>query len=115
MKLSEGLWLDKHSLKLLGFVNMDQFTPEVQRDVPADHSLIMMFQGFKGQYFQSVSAHLSRGAVKGSELAKLIIEATRLLEDSGFYINAIVSDAAAWNRNMWSQFGIKKLNHEKEN
>ncbi|KAE8739085.1 hypothetical protein FOCC_FOCC015419 [Frankliniella occidentalis] len=114
MKFSEGLWVDKPSLKMLGFVNLDQFTPEVQEDVPADHVLVMMLQAFKGQYFQSVSAHLSRGVVKGPELAKMILEATGLLEESGFFVDAIVSDAAAWNRNMWSQFGIKKLKYEKE-
>ncbi|KAK3914494.1 KH domain-containing protein C06G4.1 [Frankliniella fusca] len=62
MKLSEGLWVEKQTLKVLGFVDIGKFTPEVQKDVPADHALSIMFQGFKGQYFQSVSAHLSRGA-----------------------------------------------------
>ncbi|KAJ1531355.1 hypothetical protein ONE63_000039 [Megalurothrips usitatus] len=115
IKLSEGLWFDKHSLKLLGFVNLDQFTPEGQKDVPADHALVMMFQGFQGQYFQTVSAHLSRGAVKGGELAKLTLEAVRLLEDAGLFVDVVVADAAPWNRNMWAQFGLKKLSYEREN
>jgi hypothetical protein len=73
-----------------------------------------MFQGFKGQTFQAISAHASRGAVKGPELAKLVLEATTLLERSGFYVDAVVSDAANWNRNMWGQFGIKKRPFERE-
>lgn len=115
IKLSEGLWLDKHSLKLMGLVFLDQFTPEAQKDVPADYALVIMFQGFEGQYFQSISAHLLRGAVKGLELSKLTLEATRLVEEAGFFVDTVVTDAAAWNRNMWAQFGIKKLKYEKEN
>ncbi|KAK3929508.1 DNA transposase [Frankliniella fusca] len=60
IKLSEGLWVDKQSLQVLGFVHLDNFTPEAQKVVPADHSLVMMFQGFKGQYFQSEKTHKIR-------------------------------------------------------
>ncbi|KAJ1519027.1 hypothetical protein ONE63_011364 [Megalurothrips usitatus] len=114
ISLSEGIWLDKHSLKVQGFVNLGQFTPEGQKDTPADHALVMMFQPFQGQHFQTLSAHLSKGAVKGPELAKLILEATRLTEEAGFYVDAIVGDAAPWNRNMWTQFGLKKFEYEKD-
>ena len=114
IKLSEALWYDKEILKVNGFVNLDQFTPEGQKDIPADHALVIMFQGFQGQYFQTISAHLTKGAVKGPELSKLVLEAVRLVEEPGFFVDAIVADAAPWNRNMWSQFGLKKFNYERE-
>ncbi|KAK3909704.1 Transposable element P transposase [Frankliniella fusca] len=114
MKLTEGLWVDKSSLKTLGFVTLDKFTPEGQKDVPGDHALTFMLQGFQGQYFQTLSAHLSKGAVKGDALAKLILVAVRMTEAAGFVIDVVVTDAASWNRNMWMQFGLKKMPYEKQ-
>ena len=75
MKLSEGLHFLKYSLKIVGFVDLDKHTPEKLKDVPADHPLVIMFQTFQGQTYQTISAHLSRGAVKGPVLAKLVMEA----------------------------------------
>lgn len=73
-----------------------------------------MFQGFKGQYQQTLSAHLGKGAVQGPILAKLVIEMIRLVEDAGFFIDAVISDAASWNRRMWSEFGLTKKYYEKQ-
>ncbi len=115
MKLSEYLWFEKHSLQLKGFVNLDQFTPESLKDVPADHALVFLFQAFQGQYFQTISAHLSKGAANGQCLAKLILEAVCLLEDAGFFVDAVVTDAASWNRKAWTEFGLTKKMHERQN
>lgn len=73
-----------------------------------------MFQSFQGQYVQTISAHLSRGAVKGGELAKIMMEAIALIEQSGFFVDGLVGDAAPWNRNMWGHFGLKRKSYERE-
>ncbi|KAK3922640.1 DNA transposase [Frankliniella fusca] len=113
-KLSEGVHFDKHSLKVKGLVYLGDHTPEQLRDISADHALVMIFQSFQGQYFQTISAHLSKGAVKGLELSKLVLEVIALIEKSGFSVDAVVSDAASWNRNMWSRFGLQKKDDEKQ-
>ena len=106
--------LDKETLKILGLVDLGKYTPERLKDVPADHALVCMFQSFQGQYIQTISAHLSKGAVKGEELAKIMMEAIVLLEQSDFFVDALVGDAAPWNRNMWRKFGLKKKSYERE-
>ncbi|XP_034242912.1 uncharacterized protein LOC117646214 [Thrips palmi] len=112
--LAEGVHYDKITLRVKGLVFLAQYTPENQKDAPADHALTFMFQSFKGQYFQSIGVFLTKGAAKGPELAKLIIEAIGLLENSGFYVDAVVTDAHPCNRNMWTEFGLRKKHFEKE-
>ncbi|KAK3918872.1 DNA transposase [Frankliniella fusca] len=114
IKLSEGLSFDKPSLQIKGFVDYGRHTPDALRDVPADHALVLMFQGFQEAFYITIAAFLSKGAIKGPDLAKIILEATGLLEESGMFVDCIVSDAASWNRNMWSKFGLKKSQYEKE-
>ncbi|KAK3928196.1 Transposable element P transposase [Frankliniella fusca] len=114
MKITEGLTLDKPSLEVKGFVFYGNHTPEGLKDVPADHALVLMFQGFQDAFYITVAAFLSKGAIKGPDLAKILLEAISLLEQAGLFVDCIVSDGATWNRNMWSKFGLKKLRYESE-
>lgn len=43
-----------------------------------------------------MASKLSKGAVKGEVLAKLIVEAVRLVEEAGFFVDAVVTDAATF-------------------
>ncbi|KAE8739209.1 hypothetical protein FOCC_FOCC015300 [Frankliniella occidentalis] len=114
MKITEGLSYDKPALEVKGFVYYGKHTPEALKDVPADHALGLMFQGFQEAYYITIGAFLSKGAIKGPDLAKILLEAIGLLEQAGLFVDCIVSDAAPWNRNMWSKFGLKKLRYETE-
>jgi len=53
-----------------------------------------------------IGSFLSRGAAPGNVLHEILLEATVLMERSGFLVHAITSDGAQPNRTMWSKFGI---------
>lgn len=38
------------------------------------------------------------------------MEAVILLENSGFFVDAVTTDGASWNRKMWSEFEISDYN-----
>lgn len=97
---------NKSSLKIDGFVNLGDHTPDELKDQPGDHALVFMFKPWKGQWFPTVGAFLSKGAVKGPTLAKLALEATGLLENSGFKVDMWACDGAPWNRAMWAELGL---------
>ncbi|KAK3918616.1 LOW QUALITY PROTEIN: Transposable element P transposase [Frankliniella fusca] len=96
MKLSEDLWVDKSSLKDLSlWINsllrdkkiscLNYDDPRIPRSLCSDHICSPDKRRCEG-----------------------------LTEEAGFFVNAVVTDAASWNRNMWSQFGLKKLEYEKQ-
>lgn len=110
MKLAKALNFSKKDLEILGFVDLGSYTPEDQKDQLGDHALVFMFQPFRGKWVQALGCFLSKGAASGKVLHHLIIECTALLEKSNFFVDAVVSDGASWNRNMWLQFGITEEN-----
>ena len=72
--------------------------------------MVFLFQPFKGKWVQTLGCFLSKGSASGTVLQKLIIECIGLAEKSGLRIDAVVTDGASWNRNMWKTFGITKEN-----
>jgi len=69
-----------------------------------------MFQPFRGQWVQAVACFLSRGAANSTVLRQIVIEAIILIEKSGFFVDVVTTDGAAWNRGMWNKFGISENN-----
>lgn len=59
-----------------------------------------------GAWRQVIGHFLTKGAAKGKALHGIVIEAIKLLENSGYFVDAIVGDGATWNRAMWSLFGV---------
>ncbi|CAD6227317.1 GSCOCG00011973001-RA-CDS [Cotesia congregata] len=47
--LSEGIALNRKTLKLEGFVDLGEYTPDHLRHTRADHALVFMFQPFQGK------------------------------------------------------------------
>ncbi|KAE8737771.1 hypothetical protein FOCC_FOCC016761 [Frankliniella occidentalis] len=107
MCLTPCLHFNCNLLKIQGFVTLGDHTPGEQKDQPGDHALVYMFKPWKGPWFQRVGAFLSKGAVKGPVLGKLSLEATCLLEKAGFHVDMWVCDGASWNRQMWTELGLK--------
>ncbi|KAK3907771.1 Transposable element P transposase [Frankliniella fusca] len=107
MSLTSALSFNKSSLKVDGFVNLGDYTPSEMKEKPGDHALVFMYKPFKGHWFQTVAAFLSKGAVDGPILSKLSLEATALIEQAGFKVDMWVCDGAPWNRVMWTEMGIK--------
>lgn len=110
MKLAEGLHFNRQDMTIHGFTDLGEYTPEGQQDKVGDHALVFMYQPFRGKWVQALACFLSKGAASGFVLHKLVMECVVLLEKSGFFVDAIVSDGASWNRNMWQHFGINEEN-----
>lgn len=108
MKLTKTLSFDRKTLKIEGFTNLGQYTPDRLKTKKGDHALVFLFQPFKKKWIQTLGCFLSRGSTSGTVLHKLVIECIALAEKSGLKIDAVVSDGAAWNRNMWTLFGVTK-------
>lgn len=106
MALESRTWFEKHSLEVHGLVDIGGLEDSTEKDKRGNHALVIMFQPFKGQWYQALGAFLSAGAVKSDKLHKLILEATALIEKSGFFVDGVVTDAATWNRTMWDLFGV---------
>lgn len=110
MSLSSSVTFNKSTLNIDGLVDLGLYTPEHQVNEMGDHALVFMYQPFRGPWIQAIGAFLSKGAAPNNVLQKLIIEATLLLENSGFHVHNIVTDGGPWNRGMWNAFGITNTN-----
>ncbi|XP_043478297.1 uncharacterized protein LOC122508805 isoform X1 [Leptopilina heterotoma] len=108
VKLSEAVTFDRVNLKVEGFTDIEDYTPEHQKGVRGDHALVIMFQPFKGNFVQTVGCFLSRGSANGSVLHKIVLEGVALAEEASLFIDAVVTDGATWNRNMWKNFRISE-------
>lgn len=110
VKLSETLAFDRVNLKVEGFTDLGEYTPDNQKGQRGDQALVIMFQPFVGNFVQTIGCFPSKGSVKGKILHKIILEGVALAEQSGLYIDAVVTDGASWNRSMWTAFGISEKN-----
>jgi hypothetical protein len=66
-----------------------------------------MFKPFKGQWFQTVGALLSKAAVDGLTLSKLALEATAFIEQVGLKVDMRTCDGAPWNTVTCKELGIR--------
>jgi len=103
---SKTLYFNRTNLKVEGFVNLDQYISEEQKNKKGNHALVLMFQPFKRTWVQSLAYFLSLGNTSASILHKIIMECIILTEQSGLKIDAVVSDGASWNRSMWNILGV---------
>lgn len=108
MKLSPSVRFDRSECRVIGFVDLDKYTPVNQEAELGDHALVLMFQPFQGKWVQTLACFLSRGAANGTVLTQVVLEAVILLKNSNFYVDAVVTDGAAWNRAMWKNFGVSE-------
>ncbi|KAK3927029.1 Transposable element P transposase [Frankliniella fusca] len=108
MALTERVNFEGDSLQVHGLVNLGKYTPEADKTKRGDHALVLMFQPFRGLWVQAIGAFLSAGAVRGPVLQKIVLEALILLENAGYYVDCVTTDAATWNRSMWNLFGLSK-------
>lgn len=110
MSLSKGVHFNSRTLKMSGFVDFGDHTPDHLKNVRADHALVFMFQPFVGKWVQVLGSFLSHNQVTGDILQKLIVECVILLENAGFHVDVVTSDGASWNRKVWTEMGINEKN-----
>ncbi|KAH7985485.1 hypothetical protein HPB49_026400 [Dermacentor silvarum] len=77
IKLSEHLNV-KSAGHIEGFVDLGDHTPADQKNVLADHGMVVLFQPFTGNWTQILGN--SKGKVKSATLAKIVVETTVLAE-----------------------------------
>ncbi|KAH6946270.1 hypothetical protein HPB50_012603 [Hyalomma asiaticum] len=90
-----------------GFVDLGDHTPADQKNVVADHGMVVLFQPLTGNWTQILGVFASKSNVKSATLAKIIVETTMLAEKAGLFVDCITCDGASWNRSMWRLFGIQ--------
>lgn len=110
MKLTKSLSFNRQNLKVEGFIDLGKHTTLHQKGKLGDHALVFLFQPFKGTWVQSLGCFLSKGSATGTVLHHLILQCIGLAEKVGLRIDAVTTDGATWNRNMWNCFGITKQN-----
>lgn len=108
IKLTPGIWFDKKDMEFKGFTFLGEFTPERQKFEPGDHALLIVFQPFQGPWIQIIGSFISRSCATGDVQHNLIIEAIKLMEKSGFYVDGVTADGASWNRAVWSLAGVNE-------
>ncbi|KAE8738109.1 hypothetical protein FOCC_FOCC016419 [Frankliniella occidentalis] len=106
MALDENTKFDPNTKQFVGVVTLGKYTKEADKTKAGNHALVIMFQPFRGKWVQTIGAFLSRGAVKGETLQKIIVEAIGLIEKAGFKVDVVTTDGATWNRAMWKSFGV---------
>lgn len=59
-------------------------------------------------FLKTIGYFLSNRNTNGKILSELVVEAIKLLGQAGFFVHAVTSDGATWNRNFWKRLGVKK-------
>ncbi|KAH9380738.1 hypothetical protein HPB48_008880 [Haemaphysalis longicornis] len=106
MKLSEHLSVNNGG-HIEGFVDLGPFTSEEDKHTICDHGMAILFVPFVGKWTQVLAAFATKNNIKGTLLAKIMLETVILAEKSGLKVDFITSDGATWNRKMWSLMGIR--------
>lgn len=107
MKLQPGVEYDKHLLKHWGLIRVaDENTTETYSAELGDHALVAQFVPFQGGWNQVLGCFLTKGNMKGKQLSKVVLEGITLTENAGLRVDAVTSDGARWNHNMWAEFGV---------
>ncbi|XP_077549949.1 uncharacterized protein LOC144163037 [Haemaphysalis longicornis] len=105
MKLSEHLSVNNGG-HIGGFVDLGPFTSEEDTHTVCDHGMAILFVPFVGKWTQVLAAFATKNNIKGTLLAKIMLETVILAQKSGLKVDFIASDGATWNRKMWSLMRI---------
>ena len=106
VKLREEIRFNSSSLKLDGFVDLGDLTPEDKKNACANHALVFMFIPLLHNWIQPVAIYASRNATPGDILAKILIEVIIQLEQSGARVIGFTSDGSQSNKKAWVNLGI---------
>ncbi|CAD6236683.1 GSCOCG00008235001-RA-CDS [Cotesia congregata] len=114
VKLMENIEYNKKIAEYSGFVDLGKYTTESDKDVAGDHALVFMFVPYRGSSAQPLGCFITKNSITSEVLHKLFLECIILVENAGFHVNLIVTDAAQWNRGVWTKLGVGPNNNSCE-
>lgn len=102
-----SLSVNCRSMKIEGLVDLGDGCPTTNLENGlVDHALVFMFSALGENYMQPVAVYGVKGPVKGTILAKLVLQVIVELTKSGAVIKGIICDGATSNRKMWDELGL---------
>lgn len=111
VKLREEVRYNSSTCTFDGFVNLDRFTKEEQKNVLGDHALVFFLVPLMKNWVQPIAVYLSKNATDGSTLAKIILQVIIELEKSNVRVVAFTCDGSQPNKKAWKELGISgKMN-----
>lgn len=106
VKLREELQFNNASLKVDGFVDFGELTPDSHKNQLANHALVFMFVPFMQSWVQPVAVYASRNSTPADILAKILIQVILQLEEAGAKIVGFTCDGSQTNKKAWKSLGI---------
>jgi len=111
VKLREEVAFNNTSLKVDGFVDFGDMTPEHQKNNLANHALVFMFVPILHRWIQPIAIYASRNATPGELLVKILLQVIINLEQAGERMIGFTSDGSQSNKKVWQILGIsEKIN-----
>lgn len=109
INLRKSLAVSSKDLTYAGLTDFGNDGPRATDiDDQATHGLVLLFQSLADKFTQPIAVFASKNPVKGDELAKLMVKAIILLEQSGALIHGIIADGAQTNTKMGTILGIDR-------
>ncbi|KAJ4430284.1 hypothetical protein ANN_22496 [Periplaneta americana] len=101
----EEIQFNNTSLKVDGFVDFGDLTPDTPKHQLANHGLVFMFIPFFQSWVQPIAIYASRNAAPGDILAKIFIQVILQLEEAGARVVGFTCDGSQTNK-AWKLLGI---------
>ena len=83
VKLREEVAFNSNGLKVNGFVDFGDITPEQYKSTLANHALVFMFVPLLHSWIQPVAIYASRNATPGELIVKILLQVIIQLERTG--------------------------------
>lgn len=93
------------SCKIDGFVDYSEVAAQGSNQL-ADHASVLMFRATAQSLGATSSKLCDKGSTPGKVLAELVLSAIILKLPKNVSVLVVISDGAANNNSMWSQFGV---------
>lgn len=106
VKLREEVAFNSNSLKVDGFVNFGDLTPEENKNEVANHALVFMFVPLLFNWVQPVGVYASKNATPGDIICKILIQIILQLERAGAKVIGFTADGSQSNKRVWKSLGI---------
>ena len=106
VKLREDIRFNSSTLKIDGFVDLGDETPDSNKNILANHALVFMFVPLLCNWIQPVAIYASKNATPGDILSKILIQVIIQLEQSGVKVIAFTCDGSQSNKRVWTILGI---------